>query len=313
MNREYFLHIIELINQKLVNLEMDRTFNSIGSNVFFEFGQENEVFFKNGKKCIEKEWSIWISNASWRISRHREYIVGSDDAPPIIQSNIKKLLGKRFKSIQFLSQFLDVEFNFEDGYQITTFFNWSEENQWTLLLPDEAGIRVDCSNWEAIKNVQDIAKHFPIIENFKKINLIPEGEVLNRITNENGEIIFHFNNEVSINFESCSWRLEKDSDYLTGRIDDWHARNPSGSFTEDASSKTPETPKEGQNVISDKMSCLIGKRLKQIAIVNEMMDAIFEFEDRYVLKTFTCFRSIYQWKIVKKSTPVFTANIQIEE
>ena len=34
----------------------------------------------------------------------------------------KKLLGKRFRSLSFLSQFLDAEFNFENGYQITTFF-----------------------------------------------------------------------------------------------------------------------------------------------------------------------------------------------
>ena len=116
------LHAWKLIETNLIHLKMDRTFNSFGSNVFFQFKKEKKVEDIKGKKVVEKEWLLWIGLASWRINKSNKSIDRSGDSPPIIQSIIQSLLSKRFQSLCFLSQFLYAEFNFEDGYQITIFF-----------------------------------------------------------------------------------------------------------------------------------------------------------------------------------------------
>ncbi len=288
MEDKEFLHACELINTSLVHLEMDRTFNSIGSNVFFQFGKEKKVEVRKGRKIIEKEWSLWISDASWRISKNGKYIVGSGDSPQIIQSNIQRLLGKRFQSFQFLSQFLDVAFNFEDSYEIITFFNWAEDNQWSLLLPDDSSIGIDCSNKEAIKNVQSIAKNFPIIETYKKLNDLLQGAFVTKINSNKYNLpVFHFENDISFNLEACAWRLEKNKEYIIGCLD-----NDKGK-------------------IKNELSKLISKKLKRFNIANSMMDARLQFENGYVLKTFTCCRIVNQWKIFSQNKPVFSASISI--
>jgi hypothetical protein len=74
VDHKQFLHACNLINTSLVNQVMDRTFNSIGSNIFFEFGKQEEYVFPNGKKGVQKEWAIWLSWTSWRISQYNEGI-----------------------------------------------------------------------------------------------------------------------------------------------------------------------------------------------------------------------------------------------
>lgn len=166
-----FFDSLEIISKNLVNQSVNRTNNSIGSNIFIRFGKDIEYIFPNGRKSSRKEWTIWVSHASWRLSKDEKYMAGSFDDPLIIQANIDKLLGKRFQSFHFLSQFLDMEFNFEDGYQLTTFFNWREENQWTIFLSNQTEIWVDCSNEEEIKKVQSLAEQCTIKESYKKLEL----------------------------------------------------------------------------------------------------------------------------------------------
>lgn len=289
MDAKNFLHAYELINTNLVNEIMSRTFNSIGSNIFLEFGREQEVIFTNGRKSVQKEWALWVSYASWRITKNNKYFVGSGENLDInIQSHLEKLLGKRFQSFRIISQFLDAEFNFEDGYQLMTFFNWSNENQWTFFFPDRTTIEVDCSSPEAIKHVQDIAERVPIIETYKKIEFPKQDVVVIEITyDKRGLPTFHFGNETSINLENCTWRLEKNKNYLVGCLDD--------------------------DKINSSISELIGKKLKQIDVANSMMDARFQFEDQYVLKTFSCCRIANQWRICSKGSPIFHASVQIIE
>jgi hypothetical protein len=115
VDHNQFLEACNLLNTSLINQVMDRTYNSVGSNIFFEFGKQKEILLQNGKKRLQKEWCIWLSWTSWRITQHGQYIVGSGESLEVnIQAYLEKLLGKRFQSFQFLSQFLDVEFNFED-------------------------------------------------------------------------------------------------------------------------------------------------------------------------------------------------------
>jgi hypothetical protein len=288
MRDKNFLRACQLIKKNLVNLDMNRAFNSVGSNVFFEFGEEKEIIHKNGRRNLRKEWSIWLSKVSWRLTKNEEYIIGSGDPPEEIQVNIQKLLGKRFRSFQFLSQFLDIEFNFEDGYQLTTFFNWIEEDQWTLFLPDNTNIGVDCANAEEIKNIRKTAKHFQINENYKKIELPYKDIGVTGIDyNKYGLPVIYLEHDTWISLENCTWRLERDNDYLIGCLDDDYS-------------------KTNENLLS-----LIENKLNQIDVINSMMDARFQFENQYVLKTFTCCRAPAQWKVCLKDVPVFYANIQI--
>jgi len=270
---------------------MDRTFNSIGSNIFFEFGKEVKIEIIKGRKIVEKEWSIWISHAAWRITKNDKYFIGSNENLDInIQSYLEKLLGKRFQSFQIISQFLDAEFNFEDGYKLTTFFDWVDENQWTIFLPDDSNIEVDCSSEEAIKNVQSIAKHFVIKDTYKKQDLhIKEAVVVKFTFNEHNLPVFHFENNSSLHLEICAWRLEKNGDYIIGCLDRDHER------------------------IKKELLQLVGKKLKEADIANAMMDAKFQFEGGYVLKTFTCCRADNQWSVRLKGKPVFSARISIAD
>jgi hypothetical protein len=287
MENRDFLNAYELIKVNLFNLDVNRIFNSIGSNIFIEFGKGKELLYKNGRKTIQKEWSIWVSNASWRITKRKKYIVGSGDITKLIQNHIKQLMGKRFLSLQFSSTFLDAEFNFDDGYQLTTFFNWKEEDQWSLFLPDNTNISVDCSDQESIKNVRKIANNFKIIENYTQKKMVPYEINITRIVFDNyDQLTICFENKYSIILKYSAWRLEKDEDYVVGYLDN------------------------NENDFNNKISQLIGKKLKQVDIANSMMDARFKFEDGFVLKIFTCCNALSQWQVFSEDFLIFDANIK---
>jgi len=283
MEDERFLKAYDLINKSLVELKMDRTYNSIGSNVFFQFGKEKEIIFKNGRKDVKKEWNIWIGITSWRITKNDEFIVGSGDSPKMMQAGIEDLLGLRFQSFLFLSQFLDAEFNFENGYQITTFFNWMEENQWTIFLPNNSEIYVDCPSKKEIENVQNIASQFQIKENYEELISPVQGKVIHEISYDKKTMpIFCFEDKFSIDLKTCAWRLEKDNRYVVGCRDD-------------------DFEKADSELLQ-----LVGKKLQRIDIANSMMDARFQFEDGFTLKTFSCCHIKEQWKIYKGKELVFS-------
>ena len=50
--------------------------------------------------------------------------------------------------------------------------------------------------------------------------------------------------------------------------------------------------------IESKLLEIIGRKIEKIEIANCMMDARFQFEGEYVLKTFTITRDIKQWEII---------------
>ncbi len=96
MEDKDFLDAYALLKLKLKKLEVNRVFNSIGSNIFIEFGFDIEIESKDGRKSKRKQWSIWVSNASWQLSKNENYIVGSGDSREVIQLHIQKLLEKQF-------------------------------------------------------------------------------------------------------------------------------------------------------------------------------------------------------------------------
>jgi hypothetical protein len=297
VDREQFLHVCTLINTSLVNQVMDRTYNSVGSNIFLEFGKRKEIVFQNGRQCFQKEWAIWLSWTSWRISRYNKYIIGSGENFKInIQPYLEKLLGKRFRSFRFLSQFLDVEFNFEDGYQISTFFNRITEDQWLIFLPDKTEMIIDCSSEEAIKSIQHLSKQVEIKNKYKEVEysffcveviefLFEEMEVSKIICTEG----------FSIDLRLSAWRLEKNDKYQIGRKDYYF-----GSI-------------EGQGKeFKNKLLNLTGKKIKSMGIDSSGMDMRLEFEEEYVLEIFTHAQA-NQWQICRNGEPLFHANTNVFE
>lgn len=264
MKGKFFLEAYELIKSDLTKLEINHVFNSIGSNVFFEFGEDQEITFKNGKKDIQKEWSIWAGNVSWKITKYKKYVVGSGDSREAIQLYIQELLGKRFLSLQFNSQFLDAEFSFTEGYCLTTFFDRLAEDQWTIFLPNQTTIGVDGCSYEEVKEIQDQAKDFSIVENYRELEFSQKGLCVSEIVyDENDQPTFLFMSK-EIRFQNCTWRLEKGQEYLIGYLD--------GDFDR----------------VNKLMTKLIGKKLLRMSCASNLMDAKFEFEDQYVIKTFAC-------------------------
>ena len=127
---------------------MTHVFNSIGSNIFLELGEDTEIRLKNGKKRQRKQWSIWLGNASWRITKNGKYLVGSVDARENIEQHLRNMLeknsayivgyldgdqqnlgvkfqelvGSRMIHVKY-SPSKDATFTFDNQYVLTTFIN----------------------------------------------------------------------------------------------------------------------------------------------------------------------------------------------
>ncbi len=291
MENRKFLELVEEVDKDLLHEPVQQAFNSIGSHIFFDFGNLKEIEFPNGKKALKGEWTIWVGIASWRITRNNKYLVGSDESVDIsIEHHLQQMLGKRFQSIAFCSQFLDAQLSFENEYQITTFFNWMEEEQWTIFLSDDRDIGVDFCNAQAVRNVKNIASKLPIVAHYEKFDTAIQGRAVTKVTFDGCDLpTLHFGNSFSIHLEACLWRLEKKSNYVIGYLDEHFKKAKS------------------------KLVRLIGKKLEQIAIANPMMDAKFQFEDGFVLKTFSCSRVEKQWKIYEFGKLTFCATIPLIE
>jgi hypothetical protein len=256
---------------------MDRTFNSTGSHIFFEFGKQLEFVFPNGKKGTEKEWSIWIGHVSWRISQHDKYVMGSGENLEI-KPYIERLLGTRFKSLQFISQFLDAEFEFENGYKIVTFFNWSVEDQLVIFTPDKVNMSINCSNKDDIESIQSLSKKLKIYQKYKKSEF-PLHENFDKIIYSNhGFSLLAFKN-VILTTGNSAWRITKNNEYIIGRRDYYFGIQ------------------EGkEQELKANISQLIGKKIKSLEIDDSGMDARFQFDDGYDLEVFTTAKSD-QWGV----------------
>ncbi len=273
---------------------MDRTFNSVGSNIFFEFGKQKEYVFPNGTKSVQKEWSIWLSWTSWRMTHHNKYITGSDENPEIsIQSFLDKLLGKRFLSLIFISQFLDIELNFEGGYRLNTFFNYAIENQWLIFLPNDSEIVIDCSTKESIKSLQYLSKHIRINDRFERINILMLEEKVNEISYNEGKLSkLILSNDFLVDLGTAAWRLIKNDEYYLGRLDYYFGCKE-------------ERETEFRKVISG----FIGKNLKYVSVDSARMDMRLEFEDGYIFEIFT-HSKVEPWKIYSNNKIILHAKIE---
>ncbi len=260
MDGKHFLSAYEVITRNLVNLDVNRAFNSIGSNIFLEFGNEQEIVFRNGEKRIQKDWSIWISHASWRLTQEGVHIIGSGDSSIAIQPNIQQLMGKRFQNLKFISSFLEVQFNFDEGYQLTTFFNGLREDQWTVFLPNLTNISIDCPELGDLNHIQKLSEGLPIHEKEGKSVLLERGISLTKILYSQDEPILEFDHSILFNLGNSAWRIEQAETYVVGNLDDNHAD----------------------------LHLLVGKNLKEIQTTRAMTDVQLHFEDDYILNIFSC-------------------------
>ena len=297
MDRNFFLNCLEIVDRELGKLEVDRAYNSIGSNIFFKFGRQIEEYLPNGRKILTSEWTIWLSWTSWRITHHNKYIIGSDENPEIsIQSFLDKFLGKKFQSLLFTSQFLDVELEFEGGYKINTFFNYATENQWLIFLPNDSEIVIDCSTKESIKSLQSLSKQINIHDRFTKVNLSILEEKVDEISYDEGRISkLTLSNDFLIDLGTAAWRLVKNDEYYLGRLDYYFGCKE-------------EREMELRNVISG----LIGKILKYVSVDSTGIDVRLEFEDGYIFEIFA-HSKVESWKIYSKNEIILHAKVESAE
>lgn len=293
MDHNQFLEAYNLIKENLINEIMDRTYNSIGSNIFFEFGKQKEVVFQNNKKSLQKEWAIWLSWTSWRITQYHKYVIGSGESSEIhIQDYLEKLLGKRILSFRFLSQFLDLEINFEDGYQVTTFFNFLEENQWVVFISNNTKMVIDCSTQKAVESVQELSKNIEIANKYKNLHLFSSNiEIKELLFAENKFLKIVCSENFSIDLGLSAWRIEKDGQYQMGRKDYYF------------SSTEIQTKK-----LEDQLLNLIKKKIKYIGLDSSGTDVRLEFQERYILEIYAHARAD-QWKITHNGEVFLHANM----
>jgi len=136
--------------------------------------------------------------------------------------------------------------------------------------------------------VQDTASHFQITENYEKLITPIQEKFISKISfSENNLPIFHFEDAFSLKLGSCAWRLEKNSNYIVGCLDD------------------------DLKKIKNELIQLTEKKIKHIDIANQMQDTRFQFEDGFILKTFSCCHVKEQWKIYKDKKLVFSAQMPL--
>ena len=108
---------------------------------------------------------------------------------------------------------------------------------------------------------------------------------------ESAELYLNFEEKLSLHLNDCEWRLEKNSEYCIGSSDHTLGKNKN---------------------INQYLQRLIGKKLIKSSITHPFQDANFEFENGYVIKTFSCFKSQEQWGILKDNKETFfSANIPL--
>lgn len=213
-----FFHQLALIKKELPKENITKSFISVGSSFFINFGPSKEELLVNGRIYKRSEWAIGIENASWRLSKGNKYIVGSSDPFDQMDLSVKRLIKEKFISWEVISQFMDMQFNFSNGYQLTTFFNYYSEFQWTLFFPNEDSVSVNCGTQEELLQAISLSKKFNINDNYKAIEL-PNS--LKKVTNLSfkKDLILSFENNVFLNLNNCIWRLEKDGLYQIGYMD----------------------------------------------------------------------------------------------
>jgi hypothetical protein len=287
---EDFIKTFQFFNKKLSGETSKRSYISIGSHLFINFGEEFESTHANGKPYKKSPWTIWMgANVDWRLSQNGKFIVGSCQPYDKMNAEVQRLVGKKYLSCSIISQLMDIQFEFEDGYVLSSFFSILLQEQWTLFCSNGNNIGLDAETIEEVKQIQQLSNHFDIQNLFNDIILPINQKALTGFSLEKMDLHLFFDNNLTLCLDGCSWRIEKNNEYCIG----------AGEFSLD---DYPD--------IHQYLDGIKEKRLLNSSVTNPFQDARFEFEDGYVIKTFSCYKDTIPWRIMKNNQEeVYAAKI----
>ncbi len=273
MDFNKFILELKNINFALPDKKVEKAWHSIGGNIFFDFGDILSTYInRRGETRSLWEWGIHIGNSAWRLTKDKRFLVGSESYVEDIEKKIQGLLSKKFVSIEIVSQFLDLEINFEEGYQIQTFFFWEADDQWWLAVPNKASspphneyLSVDCETPEQIRDVLELSLRLPSRDNYEPLTDVLDGKLIKRIFLEKDRIFMTCEDRWYFAIDMWRWRLEKGGGYELG------------SFRADSSDEE----------LAKRLQVLVGERIKRVDAANDKNDLRIQIGDHYVLKTFT--------------------------
>ncbi len=300
MDNNDFLANLKNVNSSLIGKKVERAWNSIGYNIFFDFGDIISTYVnRRGETRPNYEWGIHIGDSAWRLTKNRRFVVGSESYKEDIEKKIQELLSKNFISMKITSQFLDLEINFVDDYQIRTFFYWETDDQWwlsfpnrSITCPDKDYIGVDCETPEKIKDVLELSLRLPIHEHYEPLTDILDGKVIKRISLEEERIFIVCDYRLYFVIDTRSWRVEKDGGFHIG------------SFRYKGEIKDEQ--------LQTRLQVLVGQKIRRVDAANEKNDLRIELGEHYVLKSFI--QSEWdQWFIDFKDETLLSHEVQATE
>ncbi len=169
---EKFTETFQFFNKKVPQKPVRRSYISIGSHWFIDFGEVIELKRANGKLYKKSPWTIWLgANVDWRLSKNGKFIVGSYQPYDKMFAEVQRLIGKKYLSCSIISQLMDIQFEFEDGYQITSFFNLIIREQWLLFCNNGHIASLEAETLDQVKDIKNLSNHFEIQNLFKDISL----------------------------------------------------------------------------------------------------------------------------------------------
>lgn len=286
-----FIENFRFFNEKILAESVKRAYISVGSHLFINFGEEIESKFPNGQPCKDSQWTIWLGGSvGWRLSQKDKYITDSSDTYEEMNAKVQQLLGKKFLTSRILSQFMDIQFDFEDGYHLTCFLKTILRQQWVLFCSNDNTVGLESETKPQVQQIVGLSKHFDIVNPFQLINLPIDKKTVLGFSLEEASLYLDFEDDLSLYLECCAWRIEKNGIYCIGSVDQFNH-----TINEDASKYLKE---------------IKGKKLLKSSVIQPFQDAKFEFENDYVIKTFSCYKNPTPWRILKDNQKkVYSANV----
>lgn len=286
-----FIENFNFFHEKILIDSVKRAYISVGSHLFINLGNEIESKFPNGRPCKKSQWTIWLGGSvGWRLSKKNKYITDSSEPYEEMNAKVQQLLGKKYLSSSIMSQFMDIQFDFEDGYQLTSFLKRVLREQWVLFCSNGHTVGLESEKKSQIEQIVALSEYFDIVDLFQFIDLPIDQKKVWGFSLEEGSLYLDFQDDLSLFLESCAWRIEKNGIYCIGSLDHFSDR-----IKEDASEYLNE---------------IKGKKLIQSSVIPPFQDAKFEFENGYIIKTFSCYKNPTPWRIVKDNQKkVYLADI----
>ncbi|MDP1834321.1 MAG: hypothetical protein Q8K75_00180 [Chlamydiales bacterium] len=285
-----FAERLQYAAKMLDGREISKVRCSIGSNVFFGWGDDVIHKLSNDGTHHDSEWMVWLSFTDWRITHLGEYVLGVGDPHEIIKERLPLMIGKRLKSLEVISPLMDIEIAFDDGYKITTFIHSFEEDQWTLFFPDSTWLDVPFETEQQRQRVKKISKYFKFSTPFQKLDTVIDDMMIKKTfyDDERGFSLY-FDKHLSLIIDMFAWRIVKGPDLYLDRL-------------------------ESLEELVQKLKALEGQELKRVETANDLADTRFIIGDEYILQTFACSKEEgHEWGIYRQDEPIFIGRAALSE